>query len=73
MDKILIKLIHEKKVVIDVLYEALYEICDSIHSSCDSECPVYAIRENIGNGFEICNCLCFKNGKKMYDFIKKNG
>ena len=54
------------------IYNWLYEICDDVHGSCGSECPVYEInggpvnpcRENLG-------CACFKDGKAMYEFLKR--
>ena len=49
----------------------LYEICERVHSSCDSDCPVY-----VENGYSIpwnsskSNCTCFKDSKKMLEFLK---
>lgn len=51
--------------------EALYEVCDEVHSSCCEECPVYSLmtQEERNN----LNCSCFKNGKLMKEFILKRG
>jgi len=73
MKEILIKLINNEKINREDIYDALYEICDDVHSGCDSECPIYAIMQQLPGFQEIDDCGCFKNGKKMYDFIKKNG
>ena len=66
MTEILIKLILAQKIKKEDIENALYEICDNVHSSCDSSCPVYDI---IGDGKE---CPCFKNGTAMLDLIKKH-
>jgi hypothetical protein len=54
----------------------LYEICDSVHSSCDSSCPVYRLNGNqvpdTANDFKVNRgCDCFKNGTAMLKFIRK--
>ena len=50
----------------------LFEICDSVHSQCNSkgcDCPVRLLMtEDEAGGWD---CDCFKNGKKMYDFIEE--
>lgn len=58
----------------DLAYE-LYEICDRVHSSCDSECPVYHLNGNkvpdTANDFKVNRgCDCFKSGKNMLSFIR---
>lgn len=58
----------------DLEYE-LYEICDRVHSSCDSECPVYQLNGNkvpdTANDFRVNRgCDCFKSGKNMLEFIR---
>ena len=52
--------------------DALYEMCDREHASCNSACLVYKL-----NGNKIpdvlksnCGCDCFKNGCAMLIFIK---
>lgn len=59
------------------LKEALYEICETVHSSCNSDCPVYMLNGNkvpdTANDFNINRgCDCFKSGKNMLEFIRKN-
>jgi len=58
-----------------VLVDELYEICDSVHSSCDEKCPVYVANGNeIPWNSDMTCCVCFKCGKAMLDFlVKKNG
>jgi len=52
------------------IHEAHYDVCDSVHASCGSECPVYYL-----NGGSVphlpgeWNCSCFKSGGKMRKFI----
>lgn len=58
----------------DLEYE-LYEICDRVHSSCNSECPVYQVNGNkvpdTANDFKVNRgCDCFKSGKNMLSFIR---
>jgi hypothetical protein len=52
------------------LYNELYEMCDREHSGCNENCLVYEI-----NGYKIPlitdECMCFKNGRKMFNFIKE--
>ena len=52
------------------LKELLYEICDSEHSSCNSKCPVYKMTGTIPMGSEHEDCICFKDGSKMLDYLK---
>lgn len=53
--------------------EALYDICDAVHSSCDSQCPVFA--SNLGRipKGKDGECKCFKNGQKMLAFMRAKG
>lgn len=51
---------------------ALYEVCDAEHASCNPECPVYALNGNKPvNGGEH-GCKCFKDGEAMMRFILKH-
>lgn len=50
--------------------DELYNICDEVHSSCNEKCPVYDINEGIPWDKPLNNCICFKNAKKMYNFIQ---
>ena len=52
--------------------DALYEMCDREHASCNDACLVYKL-----NGSKIpdllktsCGCDCFKDGCTMLNFIK---
>lgn len=56
------------------LTDALWDICDDVHSSCDFRCPVFDM-----NGGKIpskdghqWNCSCFKNGTAMLKFIREH-
>jgi len=73
MDDLLRTLIKGKKVTDEQIYDELFDMCDRVHCACDSNCIVYEI-----NDYEIPlkkgkyeECMCFKNGKKMFDFIKE--
>jgi hypothetical protein len=51
--------------------EGLAEICENVHSSCDSSCPVYEINGEIPNtGKTRHGCDCFKNGEAMLKFLQ---
>jgi hypothetical protein len=76
MKDLIVKLVLGEKVTKKDIYNALYEICDEVHSSCDSGCPVYELNEYKALGFEKPfdenrGCDCFKNGKAMAKFIKE--
>jgi hypothetical protein len=74
MNSLIKKLIKGGKPTIRELQDALYLICDDVHSSCDCNCPVYEINGGPLNPCEAnCGCSCFKDGKAMYDFIKSTG
>ena len=72
---ILLKLAKGEKITDADIEHELYEICDRVHSSCDSECPVYSLNGNTVpdtvNDFKINRgCDCFKSGKNMLVFIR---
>lgn len=57
--------------------EALHDICDREHSSCSSECPVFAVfnevpRQSIKPYDRRGECMCFKNGIAMLNFLRDN-
>jgi hypothetical protein len=54
--------------------DALYKICDDVHSSCYEACPVF---EKNGGPLraekpfeENRGCDCFKNGRAMLKFLR---
>jgi len=73
MNNILIKLIKGKTPTRREIEEELYNICDSVHSSCSDDCPVYNLNHGTVNpqkSFEENRgCDCFKNGKAMFNFL----
>jgi hypothetical protein len=77
MQTLIEKLVLGLKVDNRMIYDELYEICDSVHSSCDDSCPVYRLNgsavPDTAKDFEANRgCDCFKNGKAMAEFIKNN-
>jgi len=74
MNSLIVKYIKNEPITKQDIYDELYEICDSVHASCGSDCPVYEL-----NGCEVPmnekkdNCICFKNGKEMLKFINSHG
>lgn len=76
MDKTLLKIIKGEPLSSEDVESLLYEICDRVHASCDSECPVYQINgyavPDSANDFDKNRgCDCFKSGKAMREFILK--
>ena len=69
---ILVKLINKEPITDRDIEMALYDICDTEHASCSSNCPVF---DKIG-GFswreEEDGCGCFKNGRKMLKLLRKD-
>lgn len=54
------------------LWDELYEICSSVHSSCDEECPVFKLNKGpVKPNSKNQGCDCFKNGKAMLSFLRK--
>ncbi len=47
----------------------LVQICEREHSQCNLECPVFEINGGIPWDADKKNCVCFKNGFAMYEFI----
>jgi len=77
MTDLIIKLVTSKRIDERDIEQALYEICDEVHSSCDSLCPVYLLNGNkpvnADKDFNINRgCDCFKSGKNMLKFIREN-
>ena len=54
---------------VDVPY-LLYIVCDNVHASCDESCPVFSLMtEDERSTLSSNGCPCFKDGKKMMNFI----
>lgn len=53
--------------------DALFDVCEIVHSDCDERCPVFALNggtvdpQTPGTG-----CSCFRNGNAMFNFINKS-
>jgi len=46
MEDILMKLIKGERITDEDIANELYEVCDRVHASCDSDCPVYSLNGN---------------------------
>jgi hypothetical protein len=58
-----------------VIREALQEICEDHHATCNIACPIYEKNGNHPLGYEkpwLSNrgCDCFKNGKAMLAYLR---
>ena len=71
MNEILNKLINKEKITDTDIAVELYEICDSVHSSCDDSCPVFKKNRGIVRETGEEDCACFKSGMKMLLFLRK--
>ena len=71
MNKLLKKLIVKEKVTDRNIADVLYEICEREHSSCSEECPVFEEYGEIPWNKTGENCKCFKDGKKMLEFLRR--
>lgn len=71
-DHLVLKVIAGKKISERDVWNELYEICEDTHSSCDSSCPVYRLNgdEFPSSSESEDDCFCFKNGRKMREFIE---
>ncbi len=75
MNDILMKLVHFEEVSDEDIASALCDICERVHASCDSECPVYAKNDGPVNPHkpfeENRGCDCYRNGMAMLEFLRK--
>jgi hypothetical protein len=72
----IIKIIKNDMLPEDMIKEELYDICDSVHASCNNECPVYELNgskaPDSANDYNVnLGCDCFKHGGAMLSFIKQ--
>ncbi len=72
-NELVLKLARGEKITDADLAPEFYEICDQVHSSCDSGCPVYRLNNNEVPYTEggDSGCDCFKNGTAMLKFVRK--
>ena len=73
MNEIITKLIRKRPVTESDLKDVLYDICDTEHSSCNSNCPVYEANggEPLWNP-KHTDCQCYRDGGKMLAFLTNN-
>lgn len=69
MNDILKKLIAGTEITDAEIANELYEICDRIHSSCNSECPIYAVNDSTPLTIDHA-CPCHKDGHAMLAFLR---
>jgi hypothetical protein len=70
MNDLILKLVKKEKITKEDIEQGLYEICDNIHSSCSPECPICELVLTQVEKEEH-NCKYFRNGKLMYEALKK--
>lgn len=64
---IIMNLVRKEEVTDDDIADGLYEICDEVHSSCGSSCPIYELGLHEGVG----GCKYHKDGKLMLKDLRK--
>jgi hypothetical protein len=74
MYELIVKLALGEEIDREEITNALYEICDREHASCNDMCPVFRLNgsqvPDTTNDFDVnCGCDCFKNGTAMLKFI----
>jgi len=69
--ELVMKLVRGENIEEKDINEALYDICDRVHSGCHEECPVFEKNGGVPWNKEYEECLCFKDGKKMRKFLTK--
>ncbi len=52
--------------------EELTEICENTHASCNDSCPVFKKNHGIPWNSDQSDCLYFKDGEAMLNFLKKD-
>jgi len=76
MNKLLRKIICKKPFDDRDIADALFQICDDTHDSCNCNCPVYELNNGCvktDKPFESNQgCDCFKNGRNMLKFLREN-
>lgn len=77
MDSLIILLAKGEEITDELIKEELYCICDSVHASCNNDCPVFKLNGNevpdTAKNFDINRgCDCFKDGAAMLEFIRKH-
>lgn len=68
MNEIILKLVFRQQITEEEIHEALCDICDSVHASCDSECPVFELKKELN--YDLRTCSYFRDGKAMAKFIR---
>ena len=72
METILKKLIKGRKVGKKDIENALFEVCQDVHASCNEQCPVFEINGGpLDPDTSSCGCSCFKNGAAMRQFLRE--
>lgn len=69
---LIVALVTGQKVTDKDIQNELYNICDREHASCNSDCPVFALKTKEEQD-NLDSCSTFKNGEKMMNFIKERG
>ena len=77
-ESVLFKLIKDEPITDSEIGEELYVICDRVHAGCNSYCPVFrlngnkVLREELSYNQHDAGYDCFKSGKDMLSFIRRN-
>ena len=79
MEKILFKVIMKELPDENEIINALRNICDDVHASCNEDCPVYSLNRGplnpkiwgpLNPKASDKGCEAFKSGRRMLEFIR---
>ena len=67
MNTLIYKCMMGKHITNKDIENALFDICENVHASCGSDCPVWLLRTEAER--QKMDCHCHKNGEAMRIFI----
>lgn len=70
MNELLMKLVNGKQVTDKDIADELHDVCERVHSGCTSECPVFEKNHGIPWNEDSTNCMVFKDGYGMLEFMR---
>lgn len=65
MNKLLQAAIEKRPITDNAIADALYEICNNVHASCNNECPIFEKVKGL-----ITYCPYHKNGMGMLRYLR---
>ena len=73
MRPLLYQAVNKNPITDEHIAAELLVICCEVHSSCHTNCPVYATNYcSIPYNKDLTECACFRDGSAMLEFLRKN-